>query len=135
VGQLITDGLAAKFGVKMLYEPKIQGFHGSVEGLEMPGSPNNKRLKVSFAKTNQAPLKISPRFGGSARGHNGVRSVIAALGTQDFYRIRIGVGYPKQGPLEQFVMERLSDEELEYWRPGGEGIEKVWEAVVKIIED
>jgi peptidyl-tRNA hydrolase len=65
-----------------------------------------------------------------------VRSVIAALGTQDFYRIRIGVVAPKQGPLEQFVMERLSDQELEYWSPGGEGsIEKVWEAVVKIIKD
>jgi hypothetical protein len=61
---LITDGLAARFGVKMLYEPKIQGFHGSVEGLEMPGSPNNKRLKISFAKTStyRHPLTHHKQF-------------------------------------------------------------------------
>jgi len=174
VGQLITDGLAAKFGARLAYEPRLQSFHGSVEGLEMPGSPNNNRLKLSFAKTknymnlsgpwvkrtyeevlhhtqtfhprnrriiiihdsiDQAPMKVSPRFGGSANGHNGVRSVIAALGTPDFYRIRIGIGKPERGMLEQYVLERLSPQELEYWSPGGEGIEKVWEAIVKIIQD
>ncbi|KAG8749475.1 hypothetical protein FRC14_001337 [Serendipita sp. 396] len=174
VGQLITDGLAAKFNVHLAYEPKLQSFHGEVLGLPMPGSPNNKRLKLSLAKTknymnlsgpsvqktyeaklrhtqtfhprnrrviiihdsiDQAPMKISPRFGGSARGHNGVRSVIAALGTQDFYRIRIGIGMPPRGALEQYVLEKLSKEELEYWSPGGEGIERVWEAILKIIED
>lgn len=53
VGQLIVDGLAAKFGARLAYEPKLQSFHGSVGGLEMPGSPNNKRLKLSFAKTSE----------------------------------------------------------------------------------
>jgi PTH1 family peptidyl-tRNA hydrolase len=80
-------------------------------------------------------MKVSPRFGGSANGHNGVRSVIAALGTPEFYRIRIGIGKPERGMLEQYVLERLSQQELEYWSPGGEGIERVWEAIVKIIQD
>jgi len=113
--------------VKQTYEKLLyhtQTFH-----------PRNRRLIIIHDSIDQAPLKISPRFGGSARGHNGVRSVISALGTQDFYRIRIGIGAPPRGVLEQFVLGRLSQEELEYWQPGGEGIEKVWEAVIKIIED
>ena len=36
--------------------------------------------------------KIRIRKGGSAGGHNGLRSVIERLGTQDFARVRIGVG-------------------------------------------
>jgi PTH1 family peptidyl-tRNA hydrolase len=34
------------------------------------------------------------KFGGSTAGHNGVRSVAAALRTPDFYRVRLGVGRP-----------------------------------------
>ena len=36
--------------------------------------------------------KIRIRLGGSAGGHNGLRSVIERLGTQDFVRVRLGVG-------------------------------------------
>ena len=52
---------------------------------------------------------------GSAGGHNGVASVIAALGTEAFLRLRIGVG-PKDGRpirLESYVLERFPDEESE----------------------
>lgn len=35
------------------------------------------------------------RLGGSARGHNGLRSIIQAIG-QDFYRLRFGVGRPER---------------------------------------
>jgi peptidyl-tRNA hydrolase, PTH1 family len=97
--------------------------------------PRNRRVIIIHDSIDQAPLKVSPRFGGSANGHNGVRSVIDALSTRDFYRIRIGIGKPERGMLEQYVLERLSQQELEYWSPGGEGIEKVWEAIVKIIQD
>ena len=34
------------------------------------------------------------KFGGGDNGHNGVRSVTAALGTRDFYRVRFGIGRP-----------------------------------------
>jgi PTH1 family peptidyl-tRNA hydrolase len=38
--------------------------------------------------------QIRVRPGGSAAGHNGMKSLIAHLGTQDFPRVRIGVGAP-----------------------------------------
>jgi PTH1 family peptidyl-tRNA hydrolase len=48
----------------------------------------------------------------SAAGHNGVQSVIAALGTQDFVRVRLGIGRPHDSvPAEDFVLARFSGEE------------------------
>ena len=38
--------------------------------------------------------EIRLKFGGGAGGHNGLRSVSAALGTRDFFRVRFGIGRP-----------------------------------------
>ncbi|CAG8587366.1 4800_t:CDS:2 [Paraglomus brasilianum] len=38
--------------------------------------------------------KISPKFGGSANGHNGIKSIIECLRTDQFHRLRIGIGRP-----------------------------------------
>lgn len=46
--------------------------------------------------------QLRVKFGGGDNGHNGLRSVRAALGTGDFYRVRIGVGRPpgRQDPAD-----------------------------------
>ena len=41
--------------------------------------------------------KLRIRKGGSAGGHNGIKNIIAHLGTQDFPRIKIGTGAPGEG--------------------------------------
>ncbi|MEY8434903.1 aminoacyl-tRNA hydrolase [Streptococcus hyointestinalis] len=41
--------------------------------------------------------KLRLRQKGSAGGHNGIKSIIAHLNTQDFNRIKIGIGRPKEG--------------------------------------
>ncbi len=49
------------------------------------------------------------RSGGSAGTHNGMKSVIACVGTGDFPRIRIGVGSEnREGDLKDFVLDRPS---------------------------
>ncbi|PPA68533.1 aminoacyl-tRNA hydrolase [Jeotgalibacillus proteolyticus] len=49
---------------------------------------------------------------GSAGGHNGIKSTIAHLGTQDFNRIRIGISRPPQGmKVPDYVLSRFSKEE------------------------
>lgn len=52
------------------------------------------------------------RARGSAGGHNGLRSVIDALGTEEFPRLRVGIGRPPQGvdPAE-FVLTRFAPDE------------------------
>ena len=45
--------------------------------------------------------KLRLRASGSAGGHNGLRSTISHLGTQDFPRLRIGIGAPAHDPAER----------------------------------
>jgi peptidyl-tRNA hydrolase, PTH1 family len=57
---------------------------------------------------------IRLKLGGGDSGHNGLRSVTAALGTRDYYRIRIGIGRPP-GRLDpaDFVLRNFSAAERE----------------------
>jgi peptidyl-tRNA hydrolase, PTH1 family len=43
------------------------------------------------------PGRLQAKFGGGLAGHNGLRSIAQALGTNDFLRLRIGVGRPGRG--------------------------------------
>ncbi len=55
-------------------------------------------------------LKMTP--GGSAHGHNGVRSIHEALGTQDIARLRLGIGRPlDSSPIDDFVLSSFLPEE------------------------
>lgn len=56
-------------------------------------------------------IRIRP--GGSAGGHNGVRSVLERLSTQEVPRIRIGIGTERAEtvPAEDYVLERFSPDE------------------------
>lgn len=38
---------------------------------------------------------VKLKFGGGLSGHNGLRDIAPALGTQDFWRLRIGIGHPR----------------------------------------
>jgi len=54
------------------------------------------------------------RAAGSAGTHNGMRSVIYQLQSQDFPRVRIGIGRPPQGwDLADFVLSRFKEDEVD----------------------
>jgi PTH1 family peptidyl-tRNA hydrolase len=55
-------------------------------------SPND--LLVIYDDLDLPLGKIRIRQGGSAGGHKGIKSIISALGSQDFSRIKIGIGRP-----------------------------------------
>ena len=58
------------------------------------------------------PGNIRVRKRGSAGGHNGIKDIIACLGTQEFQRIRIGVGEkPKDYDLAAYVLGRFPEED------------------------
>jgi len=54
---------------------------------------------------------IALKRGGGLGGHNGLRSVKSALGDAGFFRLRIGVGRPKHGKVDSFVLSRFSPDE------------------------
>ena len=61
--------------------------------------------------------KLRVRAKGSAGGHNGMKNIIARLGTEEFPRIRIGIGEkPKGWDLANYVLGRFLPEELPLMR-------------------
>lgn len=56
--------------------------------------------------------RIRIRPGGSPAGHNGIRSIIGELHTQNFPRVRVGIGQPDmEGGQVSHVLNRFADEE------------------------
>jgi PTH1 family peptidyl-tRNA hydrolase len=51
---------------------------------------------------------VRAKFGGGDNGHNGLRSMRAAMGTGDFFRVRVGIGRPpgRQNPAD-FVLSNF----------------------------
>lgn len=56
--------------------------------------------------------RIRLRKKGSSGGHKGMASIIEALGTQDFARLRIGIGRPIHGEPTDYVLSNFSPDEL-----------------------
>jgi PTH1 family peptidyl-tRNA hydrolase len=57
--------------------------------------------------------RLQARLGGGLAGHNGLRSIADALGTQEFLRLRIGVGRPARGdrrPVADYVLSPFEPE-------------------------
>jgi len=60
------------------------------------------------------PGRLQARRGGGLAGHNGLRSLAQHLGTQDFLRLRIGVGRPGRGdprPVKDWVLTPFAPDE------------------------
>lgn len=57
---------------------------------------------------------IRVKLGGSSAGHNGIKSIIEHLGTDKFWRLRIGISNNDREiiPAEKFVLSKFSQEEL-----------------------
>src|SRR5512133_2266043 len=59
------------------------------------------------------PGRLQARAGGGLAGHNGLRSIAAALGDRDFVRLRIGVGRPGRGDrrsVSDYVLSTFDEE-------------------------
>lgn len=55
--------------------------------------------------------RLRVRLRGSAGGHNGLKSLIQSLGTDEFPRLRVGIGEPPSGEVERFVLTRFKPAE------------------------
>lgn len=62
-----------------------------------------------------APGVAKLKKGGSSGGHNGLKDITVALGTQDYWRLRLGIGHPRNQQSQQavadFVLHRPRKEE------------------------
>lgn len=90
-----------------------------------------QNLIVIYDDISLSPGQIRIRKKGSAGGHNGIKNIIAHLGTQVFPRIKVGVGEkPKKYDLADYVLSHFTKAEREEME---EGYQKAIQAVEKIL--
>lgn len=155
IGFSVIDSLAAQYNIHM-NEKKHRAIcgRGMIEGEKvllikpqtyMNLSGESVAEAVKFYKLNPEEDflviyddidldvgRLRIRTKGSAGGHNGMKNIIAHLGTQTFARIRIGVGAkPKDWDLADYVLGRFSGEDIPLIE---EGKRNACEAVKIIIQ-
>lgn len=147
--------LAQKYNIKIT-KTKYEGLYetGEIEGKKvilikpqtyMNLSGNCVKQFVDFYKVEKEnilviyddmdiePGTIKIRKKGSAGGHNGMKSIIQMLGTEEFPRIRIGIGRPEHNGDEiNYVIGTIPKEEIPKLE---EGTEKAKEAIIEILKN
>ncbi len=91
-----------------------------------------KNLIVIYDDIDIPPGSIRIRKKGSAGTHNGMRSIIYMIQTDQFPRIRVGVGKPEHGDLVNHVIGKFSKEEIPTMI---DAIERSSEAVEMMVTD
>lgn len=159
VGQLIVDSLSFRLGIPLVSNRSLGGLFGQKQVVvgdteillslfkskslmnisgpsiaktmrETVGSPSSM-LVVTDSLSHKVEA-ISLKRGGSANGHNGVKSIISALGNDmNFHRLRIGIGRDGSDAAD-YVLRKLSPHEKQYWDSSGEGIDLVMNAIEKV---
>lgn len=72
------------------------------------------RLLVVHDDVDLDIARVQARAGGGLAGHNGLRSIAQRLGTQEFLRLRLGVGRPGRGdprPVADYVLSPFDPED------------------------
>lgn len=88
---------------------------------------------VIYDDVDLEPTRIRIRKKGSPGTHNGMKSVTEYLASQNFPRVRVGIGKPKyKDDLINYVIGKVSKEDLSILE---EGIEKAKEAVIEIVKN
>ena len=92
---------------------------------------SNEDLIVIYDDISLAVGQLRIRKSGSAGGHNGIKNIIAQLGTQEFPRIKFGVGEKPAGwDLANYVLGRFSEEEMKTIGPRVSDAVKATEAII-----
>lgn len=65
-----------------------------------------EEILVVHDELDLKPGEVKMKLGGGVAGHNGLKDILAKLGTADFWRLRIGIGHPREQDLsEQEVVD------------------------------
>ena len=131
------DALAAKWGARLVPERAYQGLMarmntaaGPVWLLEPMTFMNRsgaavgplarffkidpKEILVVHDELDLLPGQVKLKLGGSAAGHNGLKDIHTMLGTQDFWRLRLGIGHPGvKAEVIHYVLKKPSPEQRE----------------------
>ena len=54
------------------------------------------------------------KYASSSGGHNGIKSIISTLGTNEFARLKVGIGHSDKNDTKDFVLDKLSKKEVDF---------------------
>lgn len=92
-----------------------------------------EQVIVVYDDVSLDPGQLRIRTKGSAGGHNGMKNIIARMGTQEFPRVKVGVGAkPERMDLADYVLSRFSKGE---WEMMEDAFNEAAEAVAVLISD
>ena len=91
-----------------------------------------EKILVIYDDMDIDPGKIKIRKKGSSGGHNGIKSIIQMIGTEDFTRIRVGIGRPMhKGDEINYVIGAIPEVELKKLEEGTEKAQKAVDEILK----
>jgi len=75
-----------------------------------------QEILVVHDELDLKPGEVKMKLGGGVAGHNGLKDIQARLGTADFWRLRIGIGHPREQEMSEqevvdYVLHRASAEQ------------------------
>lgn len=92
-----------------------------------------ENIIVVYDDISLEPGQLRIRAKGSAGGHNGIKNIIAHLGTQEFPRVKVGVGEKPRGwNLADYVLSRFGPEDRKLMDTA---VDEAADAVMAIIRD
>lgn len=131
-GFMVVEELAARHGFSLKERKKYSADKGSIRGeavvlmepltfMNLSGDAvregmrrfgfGTERLIVVHDDLDLPPGRVKIKLGGSAGGHNGMISVIERTGTEEFIRVKVGIGKPPGVTAERYVLSRFSPDE------------------------
>ena len=91
-----------------------------------------KDIVIIYDDIDTEPGRIRIRKQGSSGTHNGIKSIVSHLGTENFDRIRIGIGKPEHNDMINYVIGKIHEDDYKILE---EGIKKAVDATICIIKE
>ncbi len=103
----------------------------AVKSLMQKYGVKNEELVVLYDDIDIARFSLRARASGSAGSHNGMKSIVASIGSQDFKRIRIGIGKENAYNLADYVLSQIKAEDNKIFETVFEKIAECLEGYLK----
>ncbi|TAG49388.1 MAG: aminoacyl-tRNA hydrolase [Betaproteobacteria bacterium] len=129
---LIARGTASSADIRALQPQTFMNLSGnSVAAVAKFFEISPEAILVAHDELDLDAGEIKLKFGGGHAGHNGLRDIQAKLGTGNYWRLRIGIGHPRDSvnphkPVADWVLERARRDEQEAIEAAIERALAVW---------
>ncbi len=110
---LVSEGKIGQTRVLLLKPQTYMNLSGkSVQAAAQFYKVAPDKIIVLHDELDLPPAKVRTKFGGGAAGHNGLKSIDSTLGTQNYMRVRIGIGHPgDKARVSGYVLSDFTDDE------------------------